>query len=159
LRAETPRSVRTTRTRTALCDPRGARLGEEVRGESGDAARAPFVAIPSPEDIGDQPFVLVTVTDAACDVTVLGENGEIREKSGYGSEEDGMSEQGAQILIERWVEDEGFRQRLRIDPVSAVRSIGLEPTVDDEEALRNIDWSLADKELEALLDKGWGGWC
>jgi hypothetical protein len=64
-----------------------------------------------------------------------------------------MSEQGAQMIADRWVEDEGFRQQLRQDPDAAARSVGADLDTEQLEWLRSIDWTLSDEELEQLLNK------
>ncbi len=64
-----------------------------------------------------------------------------------------MSE-GTKLILERWVEDEAFRGKLRADPEGAAREVGADLTEEDREALRGIDWSLPDEELEVLLEKG-----
>jgi hypothetical protein len=68
-----------------------------------------------------------------------------------------MSE-AIQMVLDRWVEDEAFRGKLRADPEGAAKQIGADLTDPDREALRGIDWSLPDEELEALLEKG-HYWC
>jgi hypothetical protein len=68
-----------------------------------------------------------------------------------------MSEQGAQMIADRWVEDEAFRQQLRQDPDAAARTVGAELEAEQVEWLRSIDWTLSDEELEQLLTKG--VWC
>ena len=64
-----------------------------------------------------------------------------------------MSEQGAQMIADRWVEDEAFRQQLRQDPETAARGIGADLTVEELEYLRSVDWTLSDEELDQLLNK------
>jgi hypothetical protein len=67
--------------------------------------------------------------------------------------EDGMSDQGMQMLLERWTEDESFRKDLRSDPEGAASKIGADLSDEQREFLRSVDWTLSDEELEALLNK------
>ena len=69
-----------------------------------------------------------------------------------------MSEQGAQMIADRWVEDEGFRQQLRQDPETAARGIGADLRAEQLEYMRSIDWTLSDEELEQILNKSFR-WC
>ena len=64
-----------------------------------------------------------------------------------------MDEQHGQMLLDRWVEDEGFRTQMRSDPIGAAASTGIELSEKDTEFLRSVDWTLSDEELEALLEK------
>lgn len=58
-----------------------------------------------------------------------------------------MSRASIEQLIERWESDPAFRDELRSDPESAVRSTGLELDEDEWAAVRSLDWSLPDEEL------------
>jgi hypothetical protein len=66
-----------------------------------------------------------------------------------------MSDQGMQMLLERWTEDESFRKDLRSDPEGAASNIGADLSEEQREFLRSVDWTLSDQELEALLNKAW----
>jgi hypothetical protein len=65
----------------------------------------------------------------------------------------GMDKQGGQMLLDRWVEDEGFRTQMRSDSLTAARSLGVELSDEDIEFLGSVDWTLSDEELEQLLEK------
>jgi hypothetical protein len=64
-----------------------------------------------------------------------------------------VSEQGARMIADRWVEDESFREQLRRGPESAARSIGADLDAEQMEYLRSVDWTLSDEELEQILNK------
>ena len=64
-----------------------------------------------------------------------------------------MEERSGQLLLDRWTEDEAFRQQMRSDAPAAVESIGVELTDEDRDFLASVDWTLTDEELEALLEK------
>ncbi len=54
-----------------------------------------------------------------------------------------MSDQGAQMVLERWTGDESFRQQMRTDPKAAVQSIGADLNEEQLEFLRSVDWTFA----------------
>ena len=64
-----------------------------------------------------------------------------------------MDEKTGSMLMERWVEDPTFRERMRGDAVGAAGSIGVELSTEDIEFLNSVDWTLSDAELEALLEE------
>ena len=64
-----------------------------------------------------------------------------------------MDKQHGQTLLDRWVEDEAFRTKMRSDPIGAASSSGIELSDEDNEFLRSVDWTLSDEELEQLLEK------
>jgi len=55
--------------------------------------------------------------------------------------------------MDRWMNDPGFRQEMRADPEGTVRRSGAELDQDEWAALRNIDWSLPDEQLQARASK------
>ena len=74
-----------------------------------------------------------------------------------------MESVAAGVLIERWIEDPAFRERMRSDAVAAATELGAEDGVElsdeDREYLAALDWTLADEELEPLLEKRMGYFC
>ena len=70
-----------------------------------------------------------------------------------------MSEQGAKMVLDRWIEDESFRQRMREDPIAAVEMIDADLDDQQRESLRSLDWTMSDAELQELLEKGYGNFC
>jgi hypothetical protein len=56
-------------------------------------------------------------------------------------------------LIDRWIDDNGFRAALQRDPGAAVRAAGVSLTQDEHTALRAIDWGQSDDELTARVSK------
>lgn len=60
-----------------------------------------------------------------------------------------MSRQAVKQLIDRWINEPAFREELRADPEGTVRRSGLELDEDEWQALRQIDWSLPNEELQA----------
>ncbi len=56
-------------------------------------------------------------------------------------------------LMDRWMNDLGFRAALRRDPEGAVRTAGFTLSEDEAAALRSIDWSLTDEQLAARVSR------
>jgi hypothetical protein len=66
-----------------------------------------------------------------------------------------MGRDAVESLIDRWLNDPGFREELRRDPEEAVRRSGVELDADEWAALRGIDWSFSDEELQLRANKYW----
>ena len=64
-----------------------------------------------------------------------------------------MSRAAVEELIDRWMNDPGFRSELRSDPEGAVRRAGADLSQDEWAALRAVDWNLPDEELQARANK------
>ena len=64
-----------------------------------------------------------------------------------------MSQAAVKTLIDRWLNDGVFRTQFRADPEGTVRASGV--TLDEAEwaALRSMDWSASDAELESRVNK------
>jgi len=56
-------------------------------------------------------------------------------------------------LLDRWMNEPAFREEMRADVEGAVRRCGLDLNEDEMAALRNIDWSLPDEQLEIRVIK------
>ena len=70
-----------------------------------------------------------------------------------------MNQRDAEQLLDRWMNDPGFKDELRHDPEGATRRAGVALEAEDLVAMQSIDWSLPDEELQERLSKGWrGGW-
>ena len=64
-----------------------------------------------------------------------------------------MGRDGLGALMERWVNDPSFREEVKKDAVGVARKNGIELSADEEAALRTIDWSLSDEELQTRVSK------
>lgn len=64
-----------------------------------------------------------------------------------------MSREGVETLMDRWLNEPAFRSEMRADPEKTVRSIGVELSEDEWAALRRMDFSLSDEELQARISK------
>ncbi len=65
-----------------------------------------------------------------------------------------MSRQAVEQLMDRWMNEPIFRDEIRRDPEGTVRRMNLELDEDEWAALRNMDWTLPDEELQARANKG-----
>jgi hypothetical protein len=64
-----------------------------------------------------------------------------------------LSREDAEQLMDRWMNDLGFRTAMRADPVRAVQGTGVTLDADDTSALRAIDWTLSDEQLVERLSR------
>ena len=64
-----------------------------------------------------------------------------------------MSRESVQALMDRWINEPAFRAEMRKDPEAAARASGVTLDADELAALRSVDWSLPDAELQARVSK------
>jgi hypothetical protein len=64
-----------------------------------------------------------------------------------------MSREAVETLIDRWINEPAFRQELRTDPEGAVRAAGAVLEAEEWAALRSVDWSLTDEELQTRVSR------
>jgi hypothetical protein len=64
-----------------------------------------------------------------------------------------MSQEGAKKLMDLWINDPAFRTKLRKNPDQAVRDSGVKLSKEEQDALRSVDWSISDEELQARASK------
>lgn len=62
-----------------------------------------------------------------------------------------MSMQEIGKLVDRWINDQKFRQEVRKNPEQAVRATGANFTNEEWQALRNVDWNCSDEELKTRI--------
>jgi hypothetical protein len=62
-------------------------------------------------------------------------------------------------LMDKWMNDDGFRAAIRKDPEGTIKATGL--TLDEEQwkVVRAIDWSQSDEELTARASPQGGCGC
>ncbi len=64
-----------------------------------------------------------------------------------------MNRQAVETLMDRWINEPAFRTQMRQDPEGAVKRSGVELNDEEWAALRSIDWSLSDTELQTRVSK------
>ena len=64
-----------------------------------------------------------------------------------------------QQLADRFMNDASFREEMRRDPEGAAESSGLPLDEEDRQALRSMDWSGSDEELNDRVSKLVRHWC
>jgi hypothetical protein len=71
-----------------------------------------------------------------------------------------MSNQEAMSqLAERFMNDTGFREQMRQDPEGTAQRSGLQLDEEDRQALRSMDWSSSDEQLNQRVSKFTTRWC
>ncbi len=64
-----------------------------------------------------------------------------------------MSREAVETLLDRWMNEPGFRTEMRRDPEGTVQRSGAELDGDEWAALRTVDWNLPDEELQTRASK------
>ncbi len=64
-----------------------------------------------------------------------------------------------QQLADRFMNDAQFRERMKQDPEGTADSEGFQLDEEDRQALRSIDWSGSDEQLNDRVSKGAIRWC
>jgi hypothetical protein len=57
-------------------------------------------------------------------------------------------------LMDKWINDQKFRQEVRKNPEQAVRATGANLTDEEWQTLRCVDWNCSDEELKTRISKG-----
>jgi hypothetical protein len=72
-----------------------------------------------------------------------------------------MSNQEAMSqLAEKFMNDADFREQMRQDPEGAAERSGLQLDDEDKQALKSMDWSGSDEELNERVSKAYSlRWC
>jgi hypothetical protein len=64
-----------------------------------------------------------------------------------------MGKEAVRKLMDLWINDPSFRNKLKKNPDAAARDAGITLTKEERAALQNVDWSLSDQELQARASK------
>lgn len=64
-----------------------------------------------------------------------------------------MSYEQVGRLVDKWVNDQEFRKQLKANPQEAIKKSGVSLAPEEWAALKKIDWSKSDQELQALISK------
>jgi len=64
-----------------------------------------------------------------------------------------MSAEAVDQLLDRWMNEPAFREQMRADPEGTVRATGAELDDNEWRAIRDVDWSLSDEELQARFSE------
>jgi hypothetical protein len=70
-----------------------------------------------------------------------------------GGANDMANPESMQELADRFMNDSNFREEMRRDPEGAAERSGLQLDDEDREALRSIDWSGTDEQLNERVSK------
>ncbi len=64
-----------------------------------------------------------------------------------------------QQLADKFMNDAEFREQMKQDPEGAAERSGLPLDEEDKQALRSIDWSGSDEQLNDRVSKHFAGFC
>jgi hypothetical protein len=64
-----------------------------------------------------------------------------------------VSRDAVETLMDRWINEPGFRAEMRANPEGAVKAAGIQLDEDELAALKAVDFNLADEELQARVSK------
>ncbi len=67
-----------------------------------------------------------------------------------------MSSTALDQIMDRYTSDPAFKAQLQADPEAAAKSAGITLTDEDRQALRGLDFSLSDQELQQRVSNGFG---
>jgi hypothetical protein len=65
-----------------------------------------------------------------------------------------MSQLNIKILLDRWTNDPEFRKAMRQNAEVAIKKEKMDLTPQEWQALKRVDWTLSDDELNARISKG-----
>ena len=65
-----------------------------------------------------------------------------------------MNQQTMEMLVDKWMNEPAFRDKLRSDPHATIKEMGIDLSTEDWQSLSQIDWSLSDEELQTRISKG-----
>ena len=64
-----------------------------------------------------------------------------------------------QQLADRFMNDADFREQMRQDPEGAAEAHGFRLDDEDRQALKSVDWSGTDEQLNERVSKAFRSWC
>jgi hypothetical protein len=64
-----------------------------------------------------------------------------------------LSQEAVATLIDRWTNEPGFKDAFKSDPHGMIASSGITLSAEEEEALKQMDWTSSDEELTARASK------
>jgi hypothetical protein len=65
-----------------------------------------------------------------------------------------MQRNGVEQLVEKWLNEPGFREKMRKDPGGTVASCGISLNAEEWATMKNVVMSTSDEELKARVSKG-----
>jgi hypothetical protein len=66
-----------------------------------------------------------------------------------------MARDGVDRLIEKWLNEPGFREKMKKDPEGTVKNCGIALNAEEWAMVRNVVMSTSDEELKARVSKGY----
>jgi hypothetical protein len=65
-----------------------------------------------------------------------------------------MVRNGVDQLVEKWLNEPGFREKMKKDPEGTVKNCGIDLNTEEWATVRNVVMSTSDEELKARVSKG-----
>ncbi len=65
-----------------------------------------------------------------------------------------MNQETLEMLMDKWMNEPTFREKMRTDPHNVISETGVSLTQEDLNELEQMDWSLSDEELQTRISKG-----
>ena len=65
-----------------------------------------------------------------------------------------MANDGVDRLVDKWLNDQGFRKQMAQDPEGTVKRLGIMLTTEEWATMRNVVMSTSDEALRARISKG-----
>ena len=69
------------------------------------------------------------------------------------------NQQAMQQITARFMNDAGFREEMKQDPEGAAQRSGFALNEEDRQALKSVDWSGSDEQLNERVSKAYRTWC
>ncbi|MBM3265138.1 MAG: hypothetical protein FJY97_17200 [candidate division Zixibacteria bacterium] len=67
-----------------------------------------------------------------------------------------MARNGVDILVDKWLGEPGFREKLSADPEGTVAALGISLDTEEWATLRNVVMNTSDEALQTRISKGIG---
>ena len=65
-----------------------------------------------------------------------------------------MKKTGIDLLIEKWLNEPGFRDKMKKDPEGVVKKTGIALSAEEWSTVKNVVMSTSDAELRKRVSKG-----
>ena len=65
-----------------------------------------------------------------------------------------MANKGVDQLVQKWLNEPGFREKMKRDPEGTVKSVGITLNTEEWATLRNVVMTTSDESLRQRINKG-----
>jgi hypothetical protein len=67
-----------------------------------------------------------------------------------------MARDGVEELVQKWINEPGFREKMKKDPEGTVKALGISLNTEEWATVRNVVMSTSDEALKARVSKKGG---